>query len=136
MVCLDTSLVIAFLHGRPRPLCDRLLRELDQGRVALPAPALFELHYGAAISRRRAANEARLLTFLTAPIEVLAFDEEDAREAGDIRAALERVSKPLGACDLMIAAQARRRGAILATALRADFASVPGLRVESWSEAG
>jgi tRNA(fMet)-specific endonuclease VapC len=136
VVCLDTSLVIAFLHGRPRPLCDRLLRELEEGHVALPAPALFELQYGAAVSRRRAANEARLLTFLTAPIEVLAFDEEDAREAGDIRAALERAATALGACDLMIAAQARRRDAVLATAQRTDFSCVPGLRVETWAEAG
>jgi predicted nucleic acid-binding protein len=38
------------------------------------------------------------------------------REAGNIRGALERAGTPIGPYDVLIAAQARRRGATLVTA--------------------
>jgi tRNA(fMet)-specific endonuclease VapC len=63
----------------------------------------------------------------------LPFEIEDAEEAGDIRAALERAGTPIGPYDILIAAQARRRGAILVTANEHEFARVPGLMVEDWS---
>ena len=61
---------------------------------------------------------------------------DDAREAGDIRAALERTGTPIGPYDVLIAAQARRRGAMLATANVREFARVPGLRLVDWSAPG
>jgi predicted nucleic acid-binding protein len=60
------------------------------------------------------------------------FDADDAEEAGDIRSALERSGKPIGPYDLLIATQARRRGAILVTANEREFTRVPGLSVENW----
>jgi tRNA(fMet)-specific endonuclease VapC len=63
------------------------------------------------------------------------FEPEDAEEAGDIRAALERSGTPIGPYDTLIAAQARRRGALLVTANRREFARVPGLRSEDWAGA-
>ena len=58
---------------------------------------------------------------------------EDAEEAGNIRAALERAGKPIGPYDVLIAAQARRRGATLVTANEREFARVPGLKTEDWA---
>jgi tRNA(fMet)-specific endonuclease VapC len=37
------------------------------------------------------------------------------------------------AYDMLIAAQARRRGALLVTANAREFARVPGLRMEDWA---
>jgi tRNA(fMet)-specific endonuclease VapC len=48
---------------------------------------------------------------------------------------LERAGTPIGPYDILIAAQARRRGAVLVTANRREFARVPGLRIESWEAA-
>jgi tRNA(fMet)-specific endonuclease VapC len=67
-------------------------------------------------------------------VEVLPFDSEDAVEASDIRAALESKGTPIGPYDLLIAAQARRRGATLVTLNRREFAHVPGLSVTDWAE--
>jgi tRNA(fMet)-specific endonuclease VapC len=72
-------------------------------------------------------------TFLSAPIAFLPFDAEDAAEAGDIRAALSKAGTPIGPYDLLVAAQARRRGAFLATANVREFARVPRLEVEDWA---
>ena len=56
------------------------------------------------------------------------FDEDDARAAGAVRAELEAVGKPIGAYDVLLAGQARRRGATLVTSNTKEFARVPGLK--------
>jgi tRNA(fMet)-specific endonuclease VapC len=133
MICLDSNVVIGFLNGKPQRLVARIEQELLQGPLTLSSVVLFELHYGIARSARREENVARLATFLRLPVEVLAFDSEDAEEAGDIRAALSRAGTPIGPYDILIAAQARRRNATLVTANHREFARVPGLRMEDWA---
>jgi tRNA(fMet)-specific endonuclease VapC len=70
---------------------------------------------------------------LTLDVTAWSFEPEDAEEAGDIRAALEHAGTPIGAYDVLIAAQARRRNATLVTANKREFSRVPGLRTEDWA---
>ncbi len=70
--------------------------------------------------------------FLDLPIEIVPFDAEDSAQAGDIRAVLAAKGTPIGPYDVMIAAQARRRGAVLVTGDRREFDRVPGLIVTDW----
>ncbi len=72
-------------------------------------------------SGRAEANTPRLRAFLTLDFEVWAFWAEDSEEAASIRA-----------YDVLIAAQARRRGARLVTANVGEFRRVEGLVVEDW----
>jgi len=58
---------------------------------------------------------------------------DGAEEAGDIRFTLERAGTPIGPFDILIAAQARRRGALLVTANGREFGRVPGLKLEDWA---
>jgi tRNA(fMet)-specific endonuclease VapC len=133
MICLDTNVVIGCLRGRPPRLAERLEREVLHDDFALPVIVLFELQYGIAKSVRCQDNAERLATFLQLPIAVLPFEPDDAEEAGDIRAALERAGTPIGPYDVLIAAQARRRGAVLVTANRREFARVQRLKTEDWA---
>jgi len=94
---------------------------------------LHELWYGVEMSARRAHNADRLRTFLSGVVEVLDFDDADARATGAVRAALERVGTPIGAYDTMIAGQAIRRGITLVTANTREFARVEGLMWEDWA---
>jgi tRNA(fMet)-specific endonuclease VapC len=61
------------------------------------------------------------------------FDDEDAREAGRVRAELELAGKPIGAYDVLIAGQARRRAATLVTSNVTEFTRVVGLKLEDWA---
>ena len=133
MICIDTNVAIASLNRRPAVVAERLGEAIRFQKVALPAPALHELGYGAANSQRVQENIARIETFLELPIEVLPFDAEDAREAGFIRAALRKLGVPIGNYDVLIAAQARRRSLPLVTANVREFARVPGLIVTDWA---
>jgi tRNA(fMet)-specific endonuclease VapC len=134
MICLDTNVAIGLLAGRPRHLAERFEQARLLDALALSVVSLFELRYGVAKSRWRRENAERLSSFLRLPISVIGFDAEDAEEAGDIRADLERAGTPIGPYDVLIAAQARRRAAVLVTANQREFARVPGLRIEDWAE--
>ena len=101
--------------------------------IGIPTIVLFELRYGIARSARPQENAAILAAFLTLDVSPWPFELEDAEEAGDIRAELERAGTPIGPYDVLIAAQARRRGALLVTANTGEFTRVPGLRIEDWT---
>jgi tRNA(fMet)-specific endonuclease VapC len=134
MICLDTNAVIAALNDASAAVRTRIDAAVAAGAtVAMPAIVLFELRYGAAHSARPEYNARRVDDFLAGPCTILPFDADDAREAGEIRAALRKAGTPIGPYDVLIAAQARRRGATLVTANAREFARVPGLRCEDWA---
>jgi tRNA(fMet)-specific endonuclease VapC len=134
MICLDTNAVIAVLNNPNSPVRTRIDSAIGLGgRLAMSSIVLFELWYGAAKSARPERNAQRIADFLAGPIEVLPFESGDAEEAGDIRAVLERVGTPIGPYDVLVAAQARRRDALLVTANAREFVRVPRLKFEDWA---
>ncbi len=134
MFYLDTNVVIGVMNRRAPRLAARLEQEIVLGaRLVLPAAVLYELRYGASKSQTPDRNHARIDTFLDGVPEVVDFDAGDATEAGDIRAYLEAKGAPIGPYDILIAAQARRRGAVLVTLNRNEFERVPGLMATDWS---
>jgi len=134
MICLDTNIAIYVINRRVPSVRHRLAEQLRLGTdIGFSAIALFELRYGYARSDRRAEAERLLAEFLAPGIAILAFDSEDAAHAGDIRAYLERRGTPIGPYDCLIAAQARRRSAVLVTANMREFERVPGLLLTDWA---
>lgn len=134
MIFLDTNVVIDLLGGR-RPAVRRRLGEVQTsgGKVGISSIVLFELRFGVANSTRREDNERALDALLGGGIDVVPFDADDATEAGALRALLRRADREIGPYDLLIAAQARRRGATLVTHNLREFARVPGLVTVDWA---
>jgi tRNA(fMet)-specific endonuclease VapC len=134
MLCLDTNVIIAIMTGRSTTAIRRLREEIARGRrILIPSIVVHELRFGVAKSTRRASNEQAVDSFL-APYETPSFDLADAAEAADIRMHLHRRGTPIGPYDVLIAAQARRRGATLVTANVREFRRVPRLSVEEWGK--
>jgi tRNA(fMet)-specific endonuclease VapC len=132
---LDTNACIALINGKPSSVRARLQKALDsRHQVLVPTVAAFELWYGVAKSSRQEANAKRVETFFAGPVSLLPFEEEDARSAGQIRAALEIAGKPIGAYDLLIAGQALRLKLTLVTANAREFGRVNGLVWEDWAK--
>lgn len=132
---LDTNACIALINGTPRDVRRRFQRAIAKEATLLVSSVVaFELWYGAAKSERKEANTLRLEAFLAGPLEWTPFDEEDARAAGIVRAELEIAGKPIGAYDVLIAGQARRRGATLVTSNVREFDRVTGLKWEDWAK--
>jgi tRNA(fMet)-specific endonuclease VapC len=134
MICLDTNIIIAVINQPAAAVRQRLMKTLHEGTiVGIPTVVLYELWYGIKKSARAQANTDALDNFLALDLTPWPFEPEDAEEAGDVRAALERLGTPIGPYDVLIAAQARRRGAILVTASKNEFARVPGLQTQDWT---
>lgn len=131
---LDTNACIALINGSPPAIRRRFQRVIaKEATVLVSSVVAFELWYGVAKSQRKEANTQRLLAFLAGPLEWTLFDEQDAREAGAVRAELEAAGRRIGAYDVLIAGQARRRGATLVTANVGEFERVAGLKWEDWA---
>ena len=131
---LDTNAVVTLLRNNPPGVRDRLRLVVSRGAsVVISSIVLYELWYGVALSERRRENAERLRVFLSGNIAVVPFAEEDAKAAGDLRAALETAGTPIGPYDLLIAAQARRSGTTLVTANVSEFARVDGLVWQDWT---
>jgi tRNA(fMet)-specific endonuclease VapC len=134
VIHLDANAAIALLNERPPSVRARYDDACASGSVfALSIVVYHELMYGAAASARRRDNEEKIALFIGAGgFSLLPFEDGDAREAADIRAHLRRAGTPIGPY-VFIAAQARRRGAVLATANSREFERVPGLCVVDWA---
>ncbi len=134
MNLLDSNIVIAIINNSSAQARRRFDRASAAGQVlAISSIVLFELRYGVAKSRRRAFNQSLLQAFIAGPVDGLPFDDDDALSAGALRATLESAGTPIGPYDVLIAAQALRRGATLATSNVREFRRVQGLKVEDWT---
>lgn len=125
---LDTNTVIAVLND-PASKPSLRLRTHAPHEVAVSSIVMHELYYGAFKS---APSNKNVPLVDALQFEALAFDREDARHAGDIRAALARVGTPIGPYDILIAGQARARELILVTSNVREFSRVEGLLIENW----
>jgi tRNA(fMet)-specific endonuclease VapC len=128
---LDANAVIALLNDAKSKTARRARRQ-NPGDVGVSAIVLHELYYGARKSQRVALNVAAVdaLRF-----SIVDFDEEDARNTGELRALLASRGTPIGPYDVLIAGQAKARKLTLITRNTAEFARVPDLHIEDWESA-
>ena len=125
---LDSNAVIALLND-PAGHVSRRVRQYQPVDIGLSVIVMHELYFGAFKSQRRDRNLA-IVDGLR--IEVIPFDQEDARHAGEIRAALAVQGTPIGGYDVLIAGQARARALTMVTRNLREFQRVDGLCSESW----
>jgi tRNA(fMet)-specific endonuclease VapC len=127
---LDTNICIYIINKKPATVLKRIqTKRPDQ--VAISTITQAELEYGLARSRFPERNRAALLQFLF-PFQLLDFDQLAAVQYGTIRSDLESKGRPIGAMDLLIAAQAVSRNLVLVTNNEKEFGRVEGLKVENW----
>lgn len=131
---LDTKAAVALLRNKPASVRERYRAAESAGDyLAISSVVLFELWYGVAKSSQVPENTERLRVLLSGDLDLLDFDDEDARFAGQARAALEKAGAPIGAYDVLIAGQALRRGLTVVTANSSEFSRVTGLTWQDWT---
>ena len=127
---LDTNAVIALLNDSEGHISQRV-RTLLQADFGLSSIVMNELYFGA----YRSQGCDRNLDFVDKlRFEVVPFDQEDSRHAGDVGCALTAQGVPIGGYDVLIAGQARARGLTLLTRNVREFRRLTGLRIESWAD--
>jgi predicted nucleic acid-binding protein len=96
MFCLDNNPIVFALNKCKPEIDHRLQAELAAGAPLLvPTPVLFELRYGIAKSDRREISARVLDAFLAEGFKLIAFDADDANEAGASARRGPRDAQPL-----------------------------------------
>jgi tRNA(fMet)-specific endonuclease VapC len=126
---LDTNTCIYALKLQGRVV--ERLREHPPDDLGVTIVTVAELWFGAQKSARPAVARREMDGFLE-PFEVLPFDREAAEAYARSRLALERMGRPIGERDLMIASIALARGLVVVTHNVSEFGRVPGLATEDW----
>ena len=129
MFMLDTDVCIYLINERDGALRSRF--EMNAHAICISSITYAELCYGAAHSARIEDNIRELDAFCL-DLDILPFDAAAGIHYGEIRQALTRRGRVIGANDLLIAAHARSASATLVTNNEGEFGRVPELRMESW----
>jgi len=127
----DTNAVISLLGQKSESLIDRVLH-CSEGEIGISTIVSHELYFGAYKSQKVSFNLETIRLFLK-DFVLLPFDEEDSRQAGEIRAELKTIGKPIGPYDALIAGQAKARDLILVSNNVREFERVPDLQLEDWT---
>lgn len=126
---LDTNILVYAYQNRGG--CRQRLDAHDPTRIHVCPINVFEIERGIAKSARPQALRLflsdTLARYVQAPLDIAA-----AQCAGQLRASLERRGQPIGPYDLLIAGIALAHDLTLVTHNTAEFARVPGLKLEDW----
>lgn len=126
---LDTN-VVSDLVRNPDGRTAAKIAELGEGAVATSIIVAAELRYGAA--KKASARLASQLETVLGVMEVIPIEAPADRYYAHARVALEASGTPIGANDLLIAAQALALDMVLVTRNQREFARVKDLKIEAW----
>lgn len=126
---LDTNIVSALVKRPPGELRQRM-ESLDRGTCCTSIVVASELQYG--ICKKGSSKLARRVQSVLKALDILSLEPPAHRHYGEIRAALERIGRPIGHNALFIAAHARSLGLTMVTDNVREFDRVPDLKVENW----
>ena len=129
---VDTTILIYLCNSKSKPL-ENKFKTHRPDEFAVSAITVGELIYGVNKSQQRDRNLQAILKIVS-PFRILDFDSSDSWQYGEIRAELEKKGMIIGGNDIMIAAQARRRGLIVITNNIKEYKRVPSLKIEDWTK--
>lgn len=126
---LDTNICIAVMRGNTRATAR--LNAMSPGDCGVSAVTVYELFTGVEKCQMPERERPKVLRLLSL-LHILSFDDAAAQKSAQVRAELERLGKPSGPYDTLLAGHALSLGFVLATNNLSEFQHVSGLSVEDW----
>lgn len=126
---LDTNIVSDLVRNPQGKVAQHLLK-IGERQVCTSIIVAAELRYGAA--KKGSARLAAQLEAVLGALEILPLEVPADAAYGVLRTRLEQAGKPIGAHDLLIAAQAIALDFTIVTGNEKEFARVENLRCENW----
>ena len=121
---------VSDLVRKPQGKVAEQILKVGESKVCTSIVVAAELRYGA--EKKQSPSLSAQLEAVLGALEILPFEKPADVSYGSIRAQLERAGKPIGANDLLIAAQALTLGYTVVTDNEKEFARVKHLRLENW----
>ena len=126
---LDTNTVSDLVRKPQGKVAEQILK-VGESKVCTSIVVAAELRYGA--EKKQSPSLSAQLEAVLGALEILPFEKPADVSYGSIRAQLERAGKPIGANDLLIAAQALTPGYTVVTDNGKEFSRVKHVQVENW----
>lgn len=120
MLLLDTNLVSELMRPQPEARILAWVAAQPLSEMAIATVTLMEIRFGIAVlpqGKRRTDLDTKFRQLLVQafPNRILSFDETAADACAELRAARQRIGRPIAIEDGMIAAIARTHGAAVVT---------------------
>ena len=128
MILIDTDICIELLRGNRQILEKRLACSAE---IAVAFMTVAELFYGAEKSQKRKENLGLVDRFLLS-VRIMHTDSDIARKFGQLKAGFAQDGRMLPDADLLIAATALARDAILVTGNVKHFQRIGELKIDNW----
>ncbi len=126
---LDTN-AVSDLVRHPQGKVARHIRKVGEAQICTSIIVAAELRYGAA--KKRSPRLSVQLEAVLGALEVLPFETPADAAYGLLRTRLEHAGTPIGANDMLIAAQTIALGYTIITDNEKEFARVEGLPRANW----
>ena len=126
---LDTN-IVSDLVRNPQGRIAQHIRKIGEAQVCTSIIVAAELRYGAA--KKQSTRLTAQLQAVLGALEVLPLEAPADTTYGALRARLEKAGRPIGANDLLIAAQALALGYTIVTDNEKEFAQIKDLPRENW----
>ncbi len=127
---LDTNILSSLIKERGRSPVLTRVADVGQDRVCTSIIVAAEIRYG--VAKKASPRLAEWADRVLLTLDVLPFDHPSEIAYASIRLDLERRGLPIGANDLLIAAQCLAHDLTMVTNNRREFDRVENLRIEDW----
>ena len=118
---LDTNIVSELVRNPQGKVAEQILK-LGERKVCTSIIVAAELRYGA--EKKQSPRLSAQLEAVLGALKILPLEKLAGASYGSLRAQLERAGKPIGANDLLIAAQALALGYTVVTDNEKEFSRV------------
>jgi tRNA(fMet)-specific endonuclease VapC len=126
---LDTN-ILTELIKHPDGSVRKQIAEVGEENLCTSIVVACELRFGA--RKKNAPALTKRIEQLLQTIEVLPLAEDVDRTYAEVRTALEKKGRSIGANDLLIGAHALSERCVLVTHNGSEFAHIAGLKIEDW----
>ena len=126
---LDTNIVSDLIRN-PQGRIAQHIRKIGEAKVCSSIIVAAELRYGSA--KKQSARLTAQVQAVLGALEILPFESPADSTYGVLRARLEKAGRPIGANDLLIAAQTLALGYTIVTDNEKEFAQIKDLPRENW----
>lgn len=127
---LDTNMCSYIIRDNPRDIYEKLKAIEAEHAVALSSIVVSELFYGA--RKKDSPKLRKVVAEFVEHFMIYDYDKISATYYADVRSKLEKKGQIIGANDLLIAAHALSKDAILVSNNSKEFVRVEGLVLENW----
>jgi tRNA(fMet)-specific endonuclease VapC len=129
---LDTNVLSELMKKRPNPRVLTRLASHSAQALFTSCICVMELRFGSALRQDFETFWPRIDEEILSRVNILPFGAEEALNAGDTLARLQKAGRQIGIEDILIASTALNNKCVLVTGNTRHFSHIEGLVVENW----